>query len=74
MSRDPSPAAVAGRLAELSRIATLETVAQGRARLRAEALASDAFATGVAQRLEELRALDDLTRYLHSRATLRRSR
>jgi hypothetical protein len=28
-------------------------------------MAPDAFATGVAQRLEELRALDELTRYLH---------
>lgn len=70
MSRDPSPAAVARRLAELARIATLETIPEARARLLGESMASDAFATAVAHRLEELRALDELTRYLHSRARL----
>lgn len=65
MARDLEPAAVAQRLATLSALYVAETVAEGRARLTAEALAPDSFATNVAHRLEELRALDALTRYLH---------
>ena len=65
MTRDLDPEAVARRLAVLAE-APLETVEAGRERLRAEALGPDAFASGVAQRFEELRALDDLTRYLHA--------
>ena len=64
MRREPDPAVVAERLAALARIYVAETVAEGRARLRAEAMAPDALASSVARRLEELRALDDLTRYL----------
>ena len=64
MGREIDPRLVASRLAVLAR-SPLETVEAGRKRLRDEALGDDAFATGVAQRLEELRALDDLTRYLH---------
>lgn len=45
--------------------AALETVDEGRARLRGDAMSPDAFASAVAQRLDELRALDDMTRYLH---------
>lgn len=65
MGRDLEPEAVARRLASLSALYVAETVAEGRARLSASALAPDAFATNVARRLEELRALDALTRYLH---------
>ena len=68
MSRDLDPAAVAERLAALARLYVPETVEEGRARLRAEAMAPDAFASAVARRLDELRALDDLTRYLHTAA------
>jgi hypothetical protein len=66
MGRELDPEAVARRLAELAASYVPETVAEGRARLRREALAPDAFADGVARRLEELRALDELTRYLHA--------
>lgn len=65
MKADLDAAAVARRLALLAKLYVPETVAEGRARLRAEGLAPDAFATAVARRLDELRALDDLTRYLH---------
>jgi len=65
MPRDLDPEAVARRLAVLAASYVAETVDEGRARLRAEALAPDALASGVAQRLEELRALDELTRHLH---------
>lgn len=61
MRRELDPAVIAARLAELY---VAETVAEGRARLRAEAMAPDALASTVAQRLEELRALDELT-HLH---------
>jgi hypothetical protein len=64
--RDLDPADVARRLAALAARYVPETVDEGRARLRAEASAPDAFATAVARRLDELRALDDLTRYLHA--------
>ena len=65
MRRELAPDAVARRLAALAALYVPETVDEGRARLRAEAMAPDAFASQVAQRLEELRALDELTRYLH---------
>lgn len=66
MRRDPDPSVVARRLAELAAIYVPETVEAGRARLRADVMSSDAFATAVARRLDELRALDELTRYLHA--------
>ena len=62
---DLDPAKVAHRLESLAALYEPETVDEGRARLVADALSPDAFASGVAARLEELRALDDLTRYLH---------
>lgn len=65
MAAELDPADVARRLAILAASYVAETVEEGLARMRADMLSSDAFATGVAQRLEELRALDDLTRYLH---------
>lgn len=65
MHRDLDPDVVSERLAELARLYIPETVEEGRARLRAEEMAPDAFASKVAQRLDELRALDDLTHYLH---------
>ena len=66
MARDLDPAVVAARLATLAALYVPETVEEGRARLRADELAPDAFAAAVARRLDELRALDDLTRYLHA--------
>lgn len=59
------PAAVVQRLTELAALYVPETVAEGRTRLRAEEMAPDTIATTVARRLEELRALDDLSRHLH---------
>jgi hypothetical protein len=66
MRRNLDPRDVARRLATLRAMYVAETVDEGRARLRAEAMSVDAFATSVARRLDELRALDDLTRYLHA--------
>ena len=66
MRRELEPGEVARRLAALAALYVPETVDEGRARLRAEAMAPDAFASQVALRLEELRALDELTRYLHA--------
>ncbi len=65
MASELDPRAVANRLAELARLYRPESVDEGRDRLRADAAAPDAFASAVARRLDELRALDDLTRYLH---------
>lgn len=67
MKPELSPDLVATRLAALAAAYVPETVEEGRARLREDSMAPDAFASSVAQRLEELRALDDLTRYLHER-------
>jgi hypothetical protein len=64
--RDPRPEEVAARLSELAARYIPETVEEGRARLRDEAMSPDAIATTVQARLDELRALDDLTRYLRS--------
>jgi hypothetical protein len=71
MRNELDGATVARRLAKLAASYVAETVDEGRLRLRTEALAPDAFASGVAQRLEELRALDELTRYLHARSRRR---
>jgi hypothetical protein len=69
--RDLRPAEVAARLAKLAALYVPDTIDEGRARLRADRMAPAAFAADVANRLEELRALDELTQYLHapSRAT-----
>lgn len=64
---DPRPEDVATRLAKLAMIFVPETVAEGRARLRDEAMAPGAIASTVQARLEELRALDELARYLRRR-------
>jgi hypothetical protein len=61
------PDLVAKRLEDLRALYVPETVAEGRARLRADALSPEALASGVAKRLDELRALDELTRYLHAK-------
>ncbi|MBA3393912.1 MAG: hypothetical protein H0T89_14795 [Deltaproteobacteria bacterium] len=68
MSGDLDPADVERRLAALAASYVPESVEEGHARLRRDAMAPDAFATSVARNLEELRALDDLTRYLHQNA------
>lgn len=67
MKHELDPVLVVERLAALARLYVPETADEGRARLRAEAMAPDAFASAVARRLDELRALDELTRYLHAR-------
>jgi hypothetical protein len=64
MKRELAVEDAARRLAALAAIYVPETVAEGRARLRAAATRPDALATAIARRLDELRALDDLTRYL----------
>jgi hypothetical protein len=68
MKRELAPADVGRRLAALAAIYVPETVADGRDRLRADAASPDSMATAVARRLDELRALDDLTRYLRGTA------
>jgi len=65
MRRDLDADDVARRLAELRALYVAETVDEARERLRAEEMAPEVFATLVARRLDELRALDQLTRYLH---------
>ena len=67
MARELTASEVERHLASLAEIYVPETVDEGRARLRRDALSPDAFAAGVQRRLEELRALDELTRYLHER-------
>lgn len=61
------PDVVARRLARLAAIYVPETIAEGRARMRADCMAPDSIVTTVARRLEELRALDELARYLAKR-------
>ena len=68
MKRELTPAAVAKRLEALATSYVPESVDAARARLRREALTDEVFAANVARRLEELRALDDLTHYLHDAA------
>ena len=67
MAAEIDPEAVAKRLAILAELYVPETVQEGFARMRRDMLAPQALAAGVARRLEELRALDDLTRYLHKK-------
>jgi hypothetical protein len=67
MRREPTPVEVAARLAELGRIFVPETIREGRERLRRDAMSPEAIASTVHSRLEELRALDELSRYLHRR-------
>ncbi|MBA3463546.1 MAG: hypothetical protein H0T46_26555 [Deltaproteobacteria bacterium] len=66
------PEQVTARLAELAALYVPETVEEGRARLRADALSPDALVSTVAARLDELRALDELTRHLHRHIRPRR--
>lgn len=66
MKAELDPAAVRLRLDALRALYVPETVDEGRRRLRDEARSPAAFAGAVARRLEELRALDELTRYLHA--------
>ena len=66
MKRRMDPDQVARRLATLAATYVPETVEEGRTRLRMDAMSPDAFASNVARRLEELRALDEVTRYLHN--------
>jgi hypothetical protein len=66
MKSELEPDVVARRLAALATLYVPETVAEGRERLRRDASSSDVLAVLVARRLDELRALDDLTRHLHA--------
>jgi hypothetical protein len=60
------PAGVAERLKQLAAIFVAERDAEARARLQREADAlTEPFAVAVARRLEELRALSELSDYLH---------
>jgi hypothetical protein len=66
MSRELDPRLVAERLAVLARLYVPETVAEGQARLVKERPPNrETFEEAVARRLSVLRALDELTRYLH---------
>ena len=68
MAGELSAADVAARLDELRRIYVAETVEEGCAGLERERpLPTEPFASAVARRLEELRALSELTTYLHRR-------
>jgi hypothetical protein len=65
MSRELSPTLVSKRLARLRELYVPETEDHARLRLAAEARRDVPFAEGVAMRLAELRALCELTAYLH---------
>lgn len=65
MTRDLSPTLVSKRLALLRDLYVPETEEQARLRLGPEARREIPFAEGVARRLAELRALCELTVYLH---------
>ncbi len=64
MRREVDAVKVAANLARLRELYRAESVEEGRARL-VRTLPHEPFAAGVARRLRELRALDELTRYLH---------
>ncbi len=66
MKSELDPARVAARLAALAALYVPESVEEGRARIRRDAMSPDVFAASVARRLDELRALDELTHYLHA--------
>lgn len=65
MRHDLSPAAVACRLERLRAIYVPESEDEGRRRLATFARRDIPFADAVASRLAELRALCELTAYLH---------
>jgi hypothetical protein len=72
MARELTASDVQRRLAILDRLYVPETVEEGRARLVADEMEPRTFALLVARRLEELRALEELVRYLRPlRETLR---
>lgn len=67
--RNEPPPGVAERLTLLRATFVAETDAEARARLvRQTPRSVESFEVGVARRLHELRALDDLARHLHRRA------
>lgn len=66
MARELDPRDVARRLDALRAAYVAESVAEARTRLRADEASCETFAAAVARRLAELRALDELTRYLHA--------
>jgi hypothetical protein len=68
MTSDLSPDAVAARLARLRELYVPATRAEVEGALVPPPRAPAEFAELVSRRLEELRALCDLTRYLHARA------
>jgi hypothetical protein len=73
MSHDLSPTEVSKRLARLRDLYVPETEEQARQRLAPEARRDVPFAEAVTKRLAELRALCELTAYLH-RGSVPRSR
>lgn len=64
MKRDLDPIEVAANLARLRGLYRPESIEEGRVRLERER-PTEPFEIGVARRLRELRALDEVTRYLH---------
>jgi hypothetical protein len=64
MKPELDPRKVRARLARLRELYRPESVEDGQARLARER-PSEPFALAVARRFRELRALDELTRYLH---------
>jgi hypothetical protein len=64
MNPELDPIKVARGLGWLARNYVAATVEEGRARMRADLESPEVFPTAVARRLEVLRALDDLRRYL----------
>lgn len=68
MKRELDPSAVEARLAELAALYVPETIEEGQRRLERERpRVEEPFEQAVERRLEELRALDELARYLHQR-------
>jgi hypothetical protein len=66
MASEPSATQVLARLAELRRLYSPERLEDARQRLAAERpRRSEPFEVAVARSLEELRALCELTKYLH---------
>jgi hypothetical protein len=68
MEREHDPAAVQARLEQLAALYVPETIEEGEQRLERERpRVAELFENAVERRLEELRALDELARYLHQR-------
>jgi hypothetical protein len=73
MRRELSPELVSARLATLRELYVPETLEEARARA-APVRAPESLEQGAARRLDELRALIDLTRHLHRGGVVSSSR